>query len=145
MFNVAAHAQVGGTEAEVLAVATDIAGSATADTMYSWIRAKIYLLNTAVEPLVYEWALIKCQSTDALQDLSDEAVMEKLQKESRIFAREFHATGKNESGLKPISFELYNVKLDLGEELRLVVLPHRSTAGATAEYYGVLEWRQVGV
>lgn len=133
-----------GTEDEVDQVATSIAGSGTEDTMYSWIRGKIYINNNSGEHMCYEWALIKCQSADAMQDLNDAAAMEKLMRESRIFGRDIWACGATRTSLKPVKFELYQVKLQVGEELRLVVRPVVGSAAGSVGYMGLIEYRKVG-
>lgn len=135
---------VANTEDEVDGVAAAIAGDVTKDTMYSWIRAKIYVNNNVAEHMGFEWALIKCASGDALQDLNSAADMEKLMKESRIFARDVQYYSLSRGSVKPIRFELFNVKLNLGDELRLVVRPLCASAGASMYYIGLIEWRQVG-
>lgn len=129
-------------EYEVADVATAIAGSATADTLYSWVRGRGWFLNSvAAEGICLEWMIIKCASGDALQDLNDSAIVEDLHREGRVFARDMCAFV---SGSRQFEFEFYNVKLDLGDELRMVVRPITGTAGATFHTVGVLEWRQVG-
>jgi hypothetical protein len=134
-----------GTEIEGTSLASVIvADVADQDSLFSWVRGKLYIYHNSL-PIIFEWMIIKCLGTDALQDLNDNAVVEKLHKESRIMARDV-SYGGTPTYVPPknIKFEFYNVKLDTGEELRLVIRPILGGAGATGVICGLLEWREVG-
>lgn len=136
---------VSGTEGEITAIAGVILTPAEGDAMFSWIRYKSFIYSTDAvgDKLLFEYALIKCGTGDALQDLNDSVKMEDLHKQSRVFARDTIFVRSGDA--KTIKFELFNVALDNGEELRLVIRPWITTTGASVFHRGVLEWRQVGV
>lgn len=134
-----------GTEYEVEPIADNIvAATADKDELYSWVRFMAFIHDTASH-LVFEWMLIKCPSADATQDLNDSDVVEKLHKDKRLFARGLLLSPDPDQGgpVKPVKFEVFNVYLPYGEELRLVIRPIQSSGGATGRVHGVLEWRQV--
>lgn len=132
-----------GTERELTTLA-NIVKADSKDELFSWIRYVVYRWSSA-DPICYEWAVIRCQQSDATQDLNADATVEGLQRMGRILKRgiiwDLPVAG---SGPRPIKFELFNVKLDVGEELRILLCPWVSTAGATVSEKGLLEYRQVG-
>jgi hypothetical protein len=136
---------VGGTEVEVLDLASTIHGGASADALFSWLRG-IVVVSCGIDISILEWMIFRCKSTDALQDLNDAAVVELAQKEGRLFARGVITRGQGQYA-SPVQtkFEFYNVKLAPDEELRMVLRPIVSGTAAAANIYTVLEWRQVGV
>lgn len=141
-----AQAFTQGTEFEISDVSDAIvAATANKDELFSWVRGKVFKFITDGYDC-YEWMVLRQNSADALPDLNDNAAVEILQKEKRIYTRGFELVPDPDSGgpVKPIKFELFNVKLRYGEEIRLVIRPLVTTA-ATGRYYGLIEWRQVGV
>jgi hypothetical protein len=134
----------GGTETEVTALANSIvANVADQDEMWSWIRFQFYVGHSSAF-MYYEYMVIKCLATDATQDLNSSSVVESLHKQSRIFARGLMYSCSSAGASKPIKLELYNVKLEYGEELRLLIRPLHDVVGATGMVYGLLEFRRVG-
>jgi len=135
---------VAATEYEIAIVANNILAGAVSDQLFSWIRLNT-LIGTAAESLAVEWALIKCTATDATQDMNSAAQMEILQKEGRVFGRGLLQHGsQSTTGYAKLSVEFYNVKLLIGEELRLLLRPLVGTVAATCNAYSVIEWRKVG-
>lgn len=137
---------VAGAEYEVTAVASNIiASTAQKDELYSWVRGTLFVYDVT-SGITYEWMLIKSVSSDATQDLNDSDVVEKLHKERRIFARGLVLVPDPDAGgpVKPISFQVYNVALPYGEELRLLLRPIRASGTANGRIDGLIEWRQVG-
>lgn len=128
------------TEVELPELATDIVASGQ-DEMFSWIRGHYMLWDTA-SALALEYAVIRCKSTDALQDLNDGSTMEALQKEGRIFKTGLLAV-QIYTRIIEIKFEFKQVKLPDGEELRLVIRPLRTTSNST-EIVAKVEWRKIG-
>lgn len=132
-----------GAEWELTDLATNVAASGK-DELYSWIRAKIYVCATG-ERCVYEYAVIKCASTDALQNLDDSPTVELLHKQHKVLARDIMMVpAPVNSSVKPVKFEFFNVQLNDGEELRLVIRPIATNTVDLGTYYGLLEWRKVG-
>lgn len=135
---------VADTEVELGLLATNIV--CTEDALISWIRYR-WAVWSIDEPLVFEWFLIKCQSTDAIQDLSDNLVIEGLQRDSKIFARGVQVEpvgGRDATAPVLHTHQFYNVKLKRGEELRMVIMPYSSCTASHAFAVQLLEWRQVG-
>lgn len=140
-------ALVKGTELELdTNISDNIRGDGVSDALFSWIRYLGYFGTLSTYSTAIEWMLLKCLQSDGTQDLSDPAVVERLQKESRLFARGMIVNGSAEAGngYRKLAFEVYNVKLQLGEELRLVGRPLLAVGASNFVGYGVLEWRQVG-
>lgn len=135
-----------GTEFEIPDLAAVIlADTADKDELFSWIRGQVFVYDN-VAGWSYEWAIIKCDVGDGLQDLNDNSATEILHKEGRLFARGLAMTPGNTYGVaRPIKFELFNVNLRYGEELRLVIRPLKATSAGGGYVYGIIEWRQVGV
>lgn len=136
---------VAGTEYEVANVANLIlASTANQDEMYTWIRGMMFVYDTATA-MCYEWFVIRCEITDATQDLDDSTVAEALHKDKKIYARGLIMAPDPDMGgpVKPIKFEFHKVRLRYGEELRLLLRPILVSGGATGYVKGVLEWRQV--
>lgn len=139
------QAWTAGTEFEVATVSDNIvADTADRDEMYSWVRGMMMLYISAAAN-IYEWMVLRMDSGDALPDLNTSSVVEALQKDKRILCRGYeYCTHPTYNPPKRVKFELFNVKLRYGEELRFVVRPLITTADA-GNIYGLLEWRQVGV
>jgi hypothetical protein len=125
-----------------IALLSDNIAAPTDDVLLSWIRFR-WTCQTLDEPVAYEWYLLKCKSTDALQDLSDELVIEAMQRDKAILKRGTYILGYATVGYKMTTIQLYNVKLERGYELRLVIRPIISTGHCKS--WARLEWRQVGV
>lgn len=135
---------VTGTEVEVTQVAEHIVADDGRDALFSWIRMQFWLYDTA-QRTMGEWAVIRCDKDEALQDLNDDVVVENLHKQGRILRRDMFMSCDPDGGsIKRHKVELFNVKLDDDEELRLVIRPWVSAAGATCYATGILEWREVG-
>ena len=135
---------VAGTEREIVEVAANIVADDGRDALFSWVRCQLWVIDTAGR-CFGELAVIRCDAGEALQDLNDDTVVENLHKQGRILWRAlFQSCDPDGGGVKLHKFELYNVKLDDDEELRLVFRPMNDAAGATCEYRGILEWREVG-
>lgn len=134
-----------GTEKEVANVAVYIhATAAGGDQLYSWIRGCFFVW--ADTGMLYEWALVKGLIGAAVPNLNDSDTVEKLHKDGKLFARGIDMSPIKETGrLKPIKFELYNVILQDGEELMMIVNPWCTSGANNARIMGLLEWRQVGV
>lgn len=133
-----------GSEFEVTTVASHIVADDSRDALFSWIRAKMYIFSIA-ERQFYEYAVIRCDKDEALQDLDDDTVMENLHKQGRILRRDLIMCCDPDGGSVPaVKFELYNVKLDDDEELRMVVRPIVASSAASGNVFGLLEWREVG-
>lgn len=134
-----------GTEYEVADVSDVItATTANKDELFSWVRGLIFVYIDNL-PSMHEYMLIRMKQADALPDLNDAAAVEYLQKEKRILTRGWiHQPLWTYNSLKAVKFELYNLQVPYGEELRFVVRPLTSTA-ANGYVRGLLEWRQVGV
>lgn len=135
-----------GIEYELTDVASNIV-AATADKaeLFSWIRGFYYVWCTS-QPTSFEWMLLRLDTGDANPDLDTSSVVEKLQKEKRIIKRGFLLQGDligTGGQVKPIKFELYNLKLEYDEELRLLLRPIYASAAADNCVNGILEWRQV--
>lgn len=131
------------TEFELPLLATSIV--CIEDALLSWVRYRFWCWG-GDEQAFYEWFVIKCQSTDATQDLSSSTVLEDLQREHRIIKRGAVATPVTTSMRgKPIMIELFNLKLVRGEELRLLVRPLYTGTASHGKYIELCEWRQVGV
>lgn len=131
-----------GTEAEIPELATNIV--CTEDALLSWVRMH-WAHYSHTEAELYEWFVIKCQSSDGIQDLSSATVVEDLQRLKKIFGRGVvtqcaAAYGK----VKVMKLEFFQVKLNRGEELRLVLRPILANTASAGKYFAVLEWRQVG-
>lgn len=133
-----------GTEYEVAVIATSIlANTDSKDEVFSWIKLGAVAGDTA-SAWAYEWFLLRCNITDATQDTDDEAVMEALQKDKKVLKRGFLSGGNaSYTGWRKLEFELFQVRLRYGEEIRLLINP-LYTGGATNCLYGRLEWRQQG-
>lgn len=138
------QAWTSGTEFELETVSDNIvAATANKDELFSWVRGN-YIVSISGTNMVYEWMIIRMDSADALPDLNSSSVVEALQKDKRIFARGFeYISNTTYQTPRRIKFELYNVKLRYGEELRLVIRPLSTTADAGI-VNGLFEWRQVG-
>lgn len=138
------QAWTAGTEFEVSTVSDNIvADTADRDEMFSWVRGMLMFYITAASN-IYEWMVLRMDSGDALPDLNSSSVVEALQKDKRILSRGFeYVTHPTYNVPKKVKFELYNIKLRYGEEIRFVVRPLVTTADA-GNIYGMLEWRQVG-
>lgn len=135
----------GATEDEVDAVATNIVASADKDELFSWVRCQ-FKVHSVAEAFHYEWMLIRCLSADAMQDLDDSDTMEYLQKEGRVLKRGLVSVAlPNYAAARWQKFEVYNVALNDGEELRLLIRPLVGSTADAGRIYGLLEWRQVGV
>lgn len=136
-------ALTGGVEAELAVLAGNITADDSKDTLFPWIREKIYV-SCASQPTLLFWYVIKCLGTDAVQQVLDDAVLEQLQRDSKIFARGavkipyFAVTG----GYASFDYEFHNVKLKDGEELRVVI---HAVDSVTIGAFGDLEWRETGV
>lgn len=135
---------VADTEVEETHVSTEIVADDGRDALFSWIRVQFYLYDTESRTFG-EWMLIRCDAGEALQDLNDDTVVENLHKQGRILRRDLFMSCDPDGGsIKRHKFELYNVKLDDDEELRLVIRPWVSAAAATCFVRGIIEWREVG-
>lgn len=134
-----------GAELEGVAFSDNIKASGS-DALFPWIRAHVYFAGMDSYDLVF-WYVVKCLSTDALQNISDSAVLEGLQKTGKVFARgvlPVNTVGVGTfRGTKELEWK--NVKLKDGEELRLIVhtLFGQETSGLAI--VTDLEWRQTGV
>lgn len=134
-----------GTEYEIPAIAQNVlAGTANQDELYSWIRGIVYVYDTT-GTMMYEWMLLKLGTADADPDLNDSPTVELLHKEKKIFGRGITMVCDPDAGapVKPIKFELYQVHLPYGKELRLLIRPITVTGAATGYCKGLLEWRKV--
>lgn len=127
------------TEHELEELATAVLAD-TQDELYSWIRYQGYVISEGTS-VAFEYAVVKCLSTDSLQDLNDDAVVELLQKEGKLFTRGWVVQSPY-GHPKKMSFEFFNVKLKAGEELRLIVRPQLTWADAFR--FSDLEYRKVG-
>lgn len=134
-----------GTELEVTQVATDLVADDSKDTVFTWLRIHFMLFDSA-EVMPFEYALIRCDTGDALQDMNSDSTMEELQQEGRILARGIKFVGDvNAGGPCPlIKIEKYKVVVPDGEELRLVVKPMSAGTASGGVIRGVLEWREAG-
>lgn len=132
-----------GTEWELAVMAANIlANTDSKDEVFSWIRLTMVSYDTA-QGIVFEWFVVRCLITDALQDMDDEGVVEALQKDNRILRRGFYRTGSPLYTNAPIlDEEFHKVRLRYGEELRFIVNP--IYCGAAQFFQGRLEWRQQG-
>ena len=140
-----AQAWTEGTEFEVAAISNNIvAATENRDDLFSWVKFQGYLFIWATVGQ-FEWMVLRMESGDGLPNLNDNGVVEALQKDKRILKRGFYMTANAGYEVPPkIKFELFNVKLRYGEEIRLVIRPMETTADA-GQVKGILEWRQVGV
>lgn len=134
-----------GTEFEVTDLSdVIIASTVSKDELFSWVRGQIFCYKTG-DGFLFEWMLIRQKTADSLPDLNDNAAVELLQKEKRIFARGLvHQPAPEYSKLSAVKFEVFNVGLRYGEELRFVVRPLTAASG-TGFLKGLIEWRQVGI
>lgn len=121
---------------------SDVLAASGKDEMFSWIRYQFWLYSAA-SACRFEWMLVKQLSTEALPDMNDDATMEYLFKERKIFARGLMAQTAPTYGVRMIKGELYNVKLSDGEELRFVIRPMTAGLSDMAEK-GLIEYRQIG-
>lgn len=132
-----------GTEYASSRLSNQVAASGK-DEMYSWIRGMFRIIHSDASVCSGEWFVLKQKTTDALPDMDTSAEVEVLQKEKRIFA---HGMFSNGSATyyppKWIKFQLYNVKLNDGEELRFVFKPFTTTVGH-GQIMSIMEWRAVG-
>lgn len=151
-FNIAYLTSTG--EQYIIATSNEVAAPALylkaddKDEMYSWIRLNAFIFDSA-DDLIFEYALIRCLQDDALQALDDADTLEYLMKEKRILKRGIHAApcygATTGSVPKKLAFELYQVKLRTGEELRLIIRPiYPAITGNSVHELGTLEWRKVG-
>lgn len=130
-----------GTDYEIGAVATALI-AAGQDERVLWARAKIFTCDNG-QQMLGKWALIKCLATDALQDLNSATDLELLLKRKHILARGWVQSPHVSYGrMSHIDFEVFNVDLNDGEELRLVYCP--VVAGSAQPFYGDLEYRIAG-
>ena len=133
-----------GTEWEVPELATNIVADDGRDALFSWVRCVFWVYDEGTRHL-YEWFVIRCDKDEALQDMNTDSVVENLHKQGRILRRDIVQVFDPEAGnIKKNKFELYNVKLDDDEELRLVVRPITTGGASAGAADGVLEWREVG-
>lgn len=130
-----------GTEYESTRVSNQVLASGK-DELYSWVRGQ-FLLYSVGSPWRYEWFVVRMNSADALPDFDTSSEVEVLQKEKRIYARGMiMAPLRTYSSIRTVKFELYNVKLRDGEELRLIIKPYGTVADGVVQ--SVMEWRKVG-
>lgn len=137
---------VAGTEQVVTAMSDNIAAPETTEAMYSWIRFTTFVVDQG-DWSVFEYAVVRCDADDAMQNLNDETAVEELHREGRILSRDLVMQPAPLYGrMRELELEFYNVKLLPDEQLRFIVRPLRTSAGSAgqARAYGVLEWRQVG-
>jgi hypothetical protein len=135
-----------GTEVVVTSMSDNICTPTAVDeAMYSWVRWTGFIFDTGLW-CIFEYAVIRCDHDDALQDLNDEAAVEDLHREGRILMRDFVMQPTPSYGrLKELELEFYNVKLLPDEELRLILRPLFDDSGVDAiRVAGIVEWRQVG-
>lgn len=131
-----------GTEVEQATVAQYLVASGQ-DEKILWARFHCFLFDTTVATIT-EWMLIKCSATDAIQDLNDSAVIELLLKRGKILKRGWHRDSSEAYGnSRAIKWEVYNVNLNDGEELRMLFRPV-TNAGANQMVIGELEYRIAG-
>lgn len=138
---------VEGTEYEVSTVADVIVASTeNEDELFTWVRGMYFVYSTSAH-MSFEWALIKIDSADADPDLNSGTIFERLHKEKRVFARGMILNPDPDVGgpVKPFKFEVHQVKLLYGEELRLLLRPIGVSGAADGQVVGLLEWRQQGV
>ena len=140
-----AQTQTVGTEYEIAYVSgVIVAETANKNELFSWVRGQVFLYETA-QYSAFEWFLVRMDTADAIPNLDDEPTAEKLQREKRIMSRGLICQGHpTYGGLRPIKFEVFNVKLVYGEELRLIIRPLVASGAAQSTHFGLLEWRQVG-
>lgn len=132
-------------------VENEVTGSASAvngltkDELYSWVR-HWFAIQASDEPSAYEWFQILCLSSDALQDMSDSAVVEGLQVTKKILARGLvhHQPHYLAYGTKLIKTEYFNLKMPYGWELRTIVRPLRTNTTNHAQKFEIIEYRKVG-
>lgn len=136
--------QVVGTEYELAMVATKLLASG-ADERIKWARFHVLCFDIG-QFVTGEWMLYKCLSTDADIDMNTAATIELLQKRGNLLKRGYYVSSKADYGkLQGIKFEIYNVDLNDGEELRLLIRPIQISGANTFNIQGELEYRIAGV
>lgn len=135
---------VEGTEYNVGAIQTNIVADDGRDALFSWVRCQLWAYDTTKRAFG-EFALIRCDAAEGTQDLNSDTVVENLHKQGRILWRKIaHSCAPDGGGISLHKFEVYNVKLDDNEELRLVYRPWNGSAASSFDFKGILEWREVG-
>lgn len=135
-----------GTEVEETVMSTYITAT-TKDELFSWIRYNVAVFGQGAAGVLFEYAVFRCKSADATQDMNDSDAMEYLQKEGRILTRGIVSQGDWAAGLssKLLKMEFFNVKIPDDEELRFLIRPiFPAGPYANSRIIGLLEYRKVG-
>lgn len=132
-----------GTEVEQTTVATKLVASGQ-DERVLWARFSVYVYDASV-PTITEWMLLKCLATDAIQDMNDSSAIELLLKRGKILKRGYHHANANLAygSASKVKWEIFNVDLNDGEELRMLFRPVLN-AGTATSVVGELEYRLAG-
>lgn len=136
-----------GTEYEITHLAANlVADTADKDELFTWVRGMYFVYSTSAH-MSFEWILMRIDAADADPDFNSASTFERLHKEKRIFARGIILNPDPDVGgpVKPFKFEVHQVKLLYGEELRLLLRPIGVSGAADGQVVGLLEWRQQGV